>query len=197
MNDTVLERLGAQLTRRIAISEKEVARAARYFDARKLSKGEFLLREGDVCKDIAFVVEGCLRSFTADAKGEEHVIQFAVEDWWISDLTSYLSGVPSTYTIEALEDSEVLLLSRESRDRLLSDMTKFERFFRLLQEANYIASHKRIAESLSEPANVRYLEFLRAYPNLAHRVSQHHIASYLGITPQSLSRIRRELSERR
>ncbi len=188
--------LQANLTRRVDLSADEFERCAAFFLPRKIRKKQFILQEGEACKHITFVTSGCLRSYTVDRRGEEHVIQFAIEDWWISDLQSFLSGKPATYTIDALEDSEVLMLEKESRDRMLESVPKLERYFRLLQEANYVASHHRIEEALSASAEERYLDFMKTYPTLFERIPQNQIASYLGITPQSLSRIRKELSEK-
>src|ERR1700741_4322601 len=168
-----------------------------FFVPRKVRKRQFLLQEGDVDKYLAFVNSGCLRAYTVDNKGEEHIIQFAIEDWWISDLHSFLSGSPATYNIDAVEDSEVLMLEKSARDKLFESVTKMERFFRLLQEANYVATHKRITDSLSNSAEERYLAFVKTYPRLVEHVPQNQIASYLGITPQSLSRIRKEMTKKR
>lgn len=189
--------LRSHLAKRINLTSKEFERCATFFSQKKLKKRQFLLQEGDVDKHIAFVTSGCLRAYTVDNKGEEHVIQFAIEDWWISDLHSFLTGKPATHNIDALEDSEVLLIEKTSREKLLTAIPKMERFFRLLLESNYIATHKRIQDSLSASAEERYLTFLKTYPTLVERIPQHQIASYLGITPQSLSRIRHELSRKK
>lgn len=189
--------LRSHIRKRVDLTDEEFARCETFFIPRRVRRKQFLLQEGEVCKHIAFVTGGCLRAYTVDRKGEEHIIQFAIEDWWISDLHSLLSGEPATYNIDALEDSDVLLLEKESREKMLSAVPRLERFFRLLQEANYVATHKRINESLSASAEERYLTFLKTYPALVERVPQSQIASYLGVTPQSLSRIRRELSEKK
>ena len=149
-----------------------------------------------MCIHLAFVNSGCLREYTVDHKGDEHIIQFAIEDWWISDLNSFLSGHPTTHNIDALQDSDVLLLDKTARENLIESGPTFERFFRLLLEANYVAMHKRINDALSASAEERYLAFMKTYPNLFEQVQQGQIASYLGITPQSLSRIRKELSSK-
>jgi len=189
--------LRAHIEKRIHLSDEEFSRCTQFFIPRKVKKRQFLLQEGDICRHIAFVNSGCLRAYTVDHKGEEHIIQFAIEDWWISDLNSYLTGSPATYNIDALQDSEVLLLEKSARDKLLEAVPSIERFFRLLQEANYIATHRRINNSLSASAEERYLQFIKTYPALVEQVPQGHIASYLGITPQSLSRIRKELPTKR
>jgi CRP-like cAMP-binding protein len=189
--------LHKHIGKRIALTDEEFDQCISFFIPKSIRKKQFLLQEREVCKHLAFVVRGCLRSYTVDREGEEHIVQFAMEDWWISDLQSFLSEKPSSYTIDALEDSEILLLERENRDKLLETLPKLERFFRILLESNYIASHQRIEESLSDSAEERYLKFTKTYPQLIQRIPQGHVASYLGITPQSLSRIRKELSEKR
>lgn len=189
--------LREHIARRVRLTEAEFQRCIEFFVEKKVRKRQFLLQEGEVSRAIAYVTDGCLRSYTVDRKGEEHIIQFAIADWWISDLQSYLTGSPATYTIDAIQDSTVLLLEREARVRLLDAVPAMERFFRLLQEANYIAMHRRINASLSESAEERYLAFLKTYPALVEQVPQGQIASYLGITPQSLSRIRKDLSQKK
>jgi CRP-like cAMP-binding protein len=187
----------AHIERRVHLSQKERALLKQFFIPKNIRKRQFLLQEGDVCKQMAFVNDGCLREYTIDHKGEEHVIQFAIRDWWVSDLTSYLDGSPSTHNIDALQDSEVLVLGREARDNLLEAVPIMERFFRLLLESNYVASRRRINYSLTASAEERYIAFMNIYPQLVEQVPQQYIASYLGITPQSLSRIRKELSQKR
>ena len=189
--------LRSHIEKRVRLTREEFNRCTQFFTPRKVRKRQFLLQEGDVCKHLAFVNEGCLREYTVDHKGEEHIIQFAIADWWVSDLNSFLSGSVSTHNIDAVHDSEVLLLEKTARDKLFEAVPKMERFFRLLLEGNYVASHRRISESLSASAEERYLAFIKTYPALVERVPQSQIASYLGITPQSLSRIRKELSNTR
>lgn len=191
------ERLREHLERRVLLSDREYETIRSFFTPRRLRKRQFLLQEGKVCRELAFVLDGCLRAYTVDAKGEEHILQFAIEDWWISDLESFLGGTPSSQTIDALQDSEVLLLDVKARDALMAAVPAMERFFRLLLEANYVATRRRIAETLSVSAEDRYLSFLKTYPSLVEQVPLGQIASYLGITPQSLSRIRKELATKK
>ena len=185
--------LRSHIKQRIDITEKEFILCSQFFSSQRVRKHQFLLQQGEVCRHLAFVNGGCLREYTVDHKGEEHVIQFAIRDWWIADLASFLGGSPSTEYIDALQDSEVLTLERESREKMLQAVPQMERFFRLLVEKNYVTTRNRIKEALSESAEDRYLSFLREYPSLVQNVPQHDIASYLGITPQSLSRIRKGL----
>jgi len=188
--------LHKHIEKRIHLTQDEFNLCSQFFTSRKVKKRQFLLQEGDVCRHLAFVNNGCLREYTVDHKGEDHIIQFAIKDWWISDLNSFLSGSTSTHNIDAMQNSEVLLLEREARDNMLEKVPKMERFFRLLMERNYVATHKRINDSLSASAEERYLAFIKTYPALVEQVPQNQIASYLGITPQSLSRIRKELSQK-
>ncbi len=181
---------------RVLLTEEEFNICTKFFISKKLKKHQFLLNEGDVCKYIGFVNTGCLREYKIDNKGVEHILQFAIEDWWVSDLNSFLTGLPASYNIDALQDSDVLLLEKSAREELLKNCPKMERFFRLLIEANHVASQRRIADSLSASAEERYLKFIKTYPKLFEQVPQNQIASYLGITPQSLSRIRKELTQK-
>jgi CRP-like cAMP-binding protein len=182
--------LRKNIRNRVNLTEGEIRRCIEFYVPKFVPKKHVLLHSGDVCRDISFVDRGCLRQYTVDERGEEHVVQFAMEDWWVSDLRSYLTGQPAAHTIEALEDSHLLMLERKARDEMLVAVPKMERFFRLLLEGHYVATQRRIEQSLRASAVERYSEFLRTFPTLAQRVSQKDIASYLGIRPQSLSRIR-------
>jgi len=190
----MFELLRKHIEKRIHLTDEEFDTCIKFFTPKKIKKHQFLLQEGEVCKNIAYVNKGCLRVYTVDNKGAEHIIQFALEDWWVSDLNSYLTGSPAIYNIDALHDSEVLLLEKSVRNNLMDSVPKMERFFLLLMEANYIATHQRINESLGSSAEERYLKFVKTYPKLLEQVPQSQVASYLGITPQSLSRIRKELT---
>ena len=185
--------LRQHIEKRTHLTEDEFDIVKNYFVPRKLRKKQFLLNEGEVCRYIGFVNSGCMREYTIDSRGNEHIIQFAIEDWWVSDLNSFLSGEPAEYNIDALQDSEILLIEKSARDKLLDECPKMERFFRILIESNHVANHRRITDSLSTSAEEKYLKFIKTYPKLFELVSQNQIASYLGITPQSLSRIRRNL----
>lgn len=188
--------LREHIEKRVHLTDEEFNISSNFFIHKHLKKHQFLLNEGDVCRYIGFVNSGCLREYKIDNKGTEHILQFAIEDWWVSDLNSFLSGFPAKYNIDALQDSEILLLERSAREELLDNCPKMERFFLLLIEANHVANHQRIADTLSSSAEERYLKFIKTYPKLYEQIPQNQIASFLGITPQSLSRIRKELTQK-
>ena len=163
---------------------------------KKIRKKQYLLQEGDVCKFIAFVEKGSMRSYTIDEKGNEHIIQFALEGWTISDLYSFLTSEPATYTIDALEDSELVLINKASHERLLETVPRYETYMRLQLTGAYIAMQRRLTSIISLPLEERYASFTSVYPELVQRVPQHMIASYMGLTPETLSRVRRRMTKK-
>lgn len=189
------ELLFQKFDEKIQLTEEEKEVSRKFFTPKKLRKRQYLLQEGDVCKYVAFVEKGLLRSYTVNERGQEHITQFAFEGWWISDQFSFLTGEPSIYNIDALEDCELLLLSKSSEDELLEKIPKFERYFRILLQNSLIATQKRLVSSLSQTAEERYNELISVCPEtLPHRIPQHMLASFLGITPETFSRIRRQLT---
>jgi CRP-like cAMP-binding protein len=155
-----------------------------------------LLQQGEVSRSETFVTEGCLRAYYVNDKGEEHIAQFAVEDWWIGDLYSFLTNTPSTLHIEALEACELLQIDRPGLEDLYLKVPKLERFFRIIIQNAFIASQNRVLSSMSKTADERYQDFIRKYPNIEQRVSQYQVAAYLGVTPEFLSRIRKKFAGR-
>jgi CRP-like cAMP-binding protein len=155
-----------------------------------VSKKEILLKEKEVCRAIYFVNSGTLRAYYADKQDKETTIMFGVADWWITDMYSFLNQVPAIMHIDALENSEVLELSKENMDSLYVEVPKFERFFRIIVQNAYVREQVRVIQNLSMPAEERYEIFLKKYPQIVQRVTQKQIASYLGITPEFLSTIR-------
>ncbi|MBC7451075.1 MAG: Crp/Fnr family transcriptional regulator [Cytophagales bacterium] len=147
-------------------------------------------KEGDICKDTTFVVAGCLRGYMVDKNGFEHVLSFAAPDWWIADMHSFISQQPGYMTIEALADTEVLLLSKTDQEILYKQVPKFERFFRILIEKSLVANQQRLIDNFSLTAEERYHNLCKRYPGMIESVPQKHIASYLGITPEFLSKLR-------
>lgn len=184
------ELLLKNLARFITLDKKEEAYLISILKIKKLRKRQYFLQEGDVCKYQGFVLKGCLRAYEIDAKGTEHVVQFSPEDWWISDIYSFYTNQPSRLNIEALEDTELLIFDKDVLEDLFVHIPKMERYFRLLMQNGLIALSQRVMSSLSKSASERYCDFIQRYPQIEQRVPNHQIASYLGIKPESLSRIR-------
>jgi len=189
--------LRAHIQKQIALSNIEFEAIFRIMERKVFRKREVLLLAGEVSDRYYFVIGGCLRTFTTDERGHEHIFHLAFEDWWAADLFSFVTGDPAFFTIEALEDTEVLCIHRDEYEALLTTYPKFERFFRLLMQKAYVASQQRTMDIMSKSAERRYLDLVKHYPQLEQRVAQHYIASFLGITPEALSRIKRGLIEKR
>jgi CRP-like cAMP-binding protein len=162
----------------------------------RFAPGEFLQRGGEVTRFAAFVARGCLRNYVIDPKGKEHIVQFAPETWWLADSTSWNKGTPSPYFIDAIEESDLLLLDGTSHQALVDRVPGYAAAFRTGLQRHAAAKDQRIVSALSGTAEERYREFLRVYPSIALRVPQTMLASYLGMTPETVSRIRKALSRR-
>ena len=183
------------ISKHIQLSTEEVEITRSVLHSRKLRKRQYLLQEGDVCKHETFILKGCLRAYTVDDKGNEHIVMFGIEGWWISDFYSLLTGTPSTQNIDALEDSELICIEKSDLDKLYQQVPKFERLFRILLQNAFIANQQRILGSISMTAEEKYLAFIKKYPAIEQRVPQTQVASYLGITPETISRIRRGIGD--
>lgn len=182
---------------KVNLSKEEEEVIKQHLTPKKLRKKQYLLQEGDVCKHIAFVEKGALKAYVVDDAGAESIIQFALEGWVISDLYSFLTGEPATYNIDALENAELVLISKSAHEELLKKIPKYETYIRLQITGAYIALQKRLTSIISLPLEERYKNFLALYPNIAQRVPQHMIASYMGLTPETLSRVRSRMSSRK
>ncbi|RYG51072.1 MAG: Crp/Fnr family transcriptional regulator [Chitinophagaceae bacterium] len=191
------EQLRQKFDESISLTDEEFEICKTLFQPKKLRKKQYLLQEGDVCKYTAFVEKGILRSYTIDQKGAEHILQFAMEGWWLGDLYSFFTGLPSNYTMDALEESELLLISKPNWDILLERVPKLERFFRIIIQNNLISTQRRLIGSFSETAEKKYEKLIHSFSDCFQRVPQHMIASYLGITRETLSRIRNNISKKK
>ncbi|MCB0517632.1 MAG: Crp/Fnr family transcriptional regulator [Lewinellaceae bacterium] len=191
------ESLLQHVSRRIRLDKAEEDFFISVIKHQKLRKKQFFTQAGEVCKYSGYVLKGCLRTYEVDKDGNEHILQFSIEDWWVGDLYSFFTGTPSRYFVDALEPTELALIDLASQELLYEKVPKFERYFRLLVQNAFVASQRRVVSAISKPAEERYLEFHKRYPTLEQRIPQHQIASYLGITPESLSRIRKQLSNRK
>jgi CRP-like cAMP-binding protein len=193
----MFERFFQKFNEKVNLSKEEEELIKQYLTPKKLRKKQYLLQEGDVCKYVAFVENGALKAYVVDDAGTESIVQFALEGWIISDLYSFLTGEPATYNIDAFEDAELVLISKAAHESLLQILPKYETFIRLQITGAYIALQRRLTSIISQPLEERYRNFLSLYPQIAQRVPQHMIASYMGLTPETLSRVRRRMSSRK
>jgi len=193
----MFELLFTKFDEKIQLTQDEKELSKSFFIPKKIRKKQYLLQEGDVSKYAAFVDKGFLRSYTVDNKGTEHILQFAFEGWWIADQYSFLTSTPSRYNIDALEDCELLLITKEAETQMLEKIPKLERYFRILLQNSLIATFKRLESSLSDTAEEKYNQLIRNCPTIVERVPQHMLASAMGITPETLSRIRKQISLRK
>jgi CRP-like cAMP-binding protein len=159
---------------------------------KRIRKRQYLLQEGDVSNYISFVVKGCLRLYLVSKDGQEHIMRFSVENWWVSDYDSFHSGLPSKYNIDALEDSELLMITKKNYDLLTETIPNFKRLIDKLSAKNYEAHQNRILSNISETAEEKYQNFIKTYPAIFDRVPLHMVASFLGLSRETLSRVRQQ-----
>ena len=159
----------------------------------KIKKKQLYLHRGEICKQASFVVSGCLRAYTIDDNGFEHILSFAPADWWIADMYSLISQKPAYLNIDALEDCQVLQLSKVNQEMLYTEIPQFERYFRIITENSLVGYQQRTLDSLSLSAQDRYLNFCKRYPSLINKIPQKHIASFIGVTPEFLSKMRSDM----
>lgn len=160
---------------------------------RKYLKNQYLVQAGDVCRYTSYVISGCTKTFFIDDEGQEHIVMFSAEDWWSSDIASFITQTPADFNIQSIENTEVIQFSYENMEQLYTEIPKLERYFRKIIERAFVASQKRIIRNFSMTAKDRYLIFKESYPNLEQRIPQYMIASYLGITKEFLSKIKSQL----
>ena len=182
------------INKKIKLSEKDISFITEQLNAETFKKGDFLLEQGDLCKHSSYVLKGCLKMYHTDKDGDEHIVSFAIEDWWAGDLASFISGSPADYSVKCLENSTVVHFSHETYGLLYAKVPLFEKFFRELISNAYVHSQKRIIHNFSLTAKERYVKFRKKYPQFEQRVPQYLIASYLGITKEFLSKTRKEIT---
>lgn len=180
----------------VTIDDRQLSEFLNAFEVVQLQKKEMLLVKGERSQHMRFVTEGCLRAFYTDEKGNEYTIQFGITGWWINDLYSYLSQTPAMDSIQSIVPSVVLQIHRNDLENLFNNIPPVERFFRLKIQAAYVALQKRTMKTMSEPLENRYEQFLRTYRDIEQQVPQYMIASYLGATPEHLSKVRKRLFSR-
>ena len=172
------------------LSDEEFDYVLSHFTRKKIRKHQFVVDESEPVPYEFFVVKGCLKAFNTDRNGKEHIIQFALEDWWISDYQAFFAQIPATILIRSLEAGELLAISLTDRDKLCAEMHRMEHFFRMKITASYVALQQRILAGMNLSVQERYEKLLRLYPNLSQRVPKQDIAAYLGVTRETLSRLR-------
>lgn len=178
----------------IAFNENDWELFSSFIELFMLPKKEFLFCADEVVKHLAFVQKGCIRYYLIDDKGNEHIVYFGTEGWWVGDMNSFFNQKPTIYYLQALEDTELLMFNRENFQRAI-DETSYGGFFREATKKSYMSIQKRYAEANTKSAEEKYIELMQKNPSILQRVPQHLIASYLGIKPESLSRIRKKLSK--
>lgn len=178
----------------LSFSEDEIKIIESVFHKVLYKKGDIILKPDDIVENQYYILEGCLRSYFMDKQGKEHTVQFGIKDWWISDYTAFFSDSKSIMNIEVIQDAILYRLSRSDKEYLYTQIPRIESFFRRKLEKAFAAFQKRILSNLSQTAAQRYTEFIRTYPNIEKNIKNYHIASYLGITTESLSRIRKDLA---
>jgi CRP-like cAMP-binding protein len=183
----------ANFAKHILLNPEETALLTSVIRCRSLETGQFLLREGEVCKYETFITQGCVKTYYLDENGFEHIVDFCIEEWWADDLYSLLTQTPAQTSIKAIEPTEVLQISKADLEALYQKVPNLERFFRILFQNAFIAQREQINQTLAANAEERYLTFLKKKPYAVRRFAQKDIASYLGITPQFLTVLKKRL----
>ena len=194
MHESLIKHINSYSSTPLADSEEELVKNT--FVPQKIRKRQYLLREGEVCKYAAFIVKGAMRQYSVDDKGVEHIVRLFIENWWAVDRESFVMLTPSVYNIDAWEDTEVLLVTRADSLDLLNQIPVLAQWTRKLDEHHAFAAQKRLSASISFSAEKRYSDFANTYPEFLQRFPQHMIASYLGITKETLSRIRHQSAKK-
>ena len=160
---------------------------------RNYLKDQYLVQQGDVCKSVSFIISGCTKTFYMDTEGQEHIVMFSIENWWTSDLGSFITQSPADYNVQCIENTQLFQFTYDILEELYIEIPKLERLFRKIVEPAFVASQKRIIRNFSLSAKERYLIFKETYPKIEQRVPQYMIASYLGITKEFLSKIKSQI----
>lgn len=190
----MFDQLYENIQQYVSLTDKDWEVLKNNIRPKRMLKRQFLLQQGDICHEIAFIEKGALYSYSIDQKGNQHVMQFGFEGWWIADLQSFLTNTPSTLNIEVLEDSELLLIDQKNQQALLQQIPEYEKYTRLLFQNAYVALQQRVENALGLTAEEKYNRLIERNPDFINRVPQHLVASYLGISPETLSRVRGQMS---
>ncbi|HWY37609.1 MAG TPA: Crp/Fnr family transcriptional regulator [Bacteroidia bacterium] len=191
-----MELLFKNIERHVSLSAGDKKLLEEIYHVKKVKRKQFLLEAGEVSKYTYFVTKGCIRTYYTDKEGEEHVIGFSIEDWWAGDLAGFSTGESSIFSIDALEDSEVLCADRNGLERMYREIPQMEKYFRIIFQNSLAAQFQRITNTNSFTAEERYVAFRKKYPQFDRRIPQKYLASYLGITPEFLSKLKKQLLKR-
>jgi CRP-like cAMP-binding protein len=181
------------IKKHINLTEEEERHLISLLKPISIKRKEWLLEAGEICKYSYFVISGCLRGYTIDTNGFEHVLSFAPKNWWIADMYSLISQKPGAVYIQALESTEILALSKTAQERLYIEVPAFERFFRIITENSLVSFQQRLLDNLSLPAEERYQNFCKRYQGLTDILPAKQVASYIGVTPEFLSKMKHKL----
>lgn len=188
------EKLLENISKHVSLNPKEKELFHSFWVEKTLNKGDFLLRNGEVCKTDNYVISGALKAYYINPNsGKEEILYFAIDDWWATDITSFQRQIPSIYNIQALEKSRILQIQQLSFQKMLASIPKLERYFRIILESYLGSLQNRIIINHTLSARERLSLFLQNYPKIVNRVPQYLIASYLGITPEFISRIKKDI----
>jgi len=196
MESAIFEIFKQYTKRHVELTNQEFERIESACTYKKLRKQQYLLQEGDVWKFHAFVASGCLRTYSVDEKGLEHIVSFGIGNWWIGDLESLKANLPSKFNIDAVNDSEIILFRDRDFNKLLSELPAFNKMIITIHDRSFMAAQQRILSFISHSAEEKYLAFLEMHPGFADYIPKNMIASFLGITRETLSRVRKATSNR-
>lgn len=186
----MFDQLKESFQEHVTFTDEEWELCKNNFRPKRMLKRQFLLQEGDICRELAFVEKGVLCAYSVDSKVNRHVIRFAFDGWWIADLQSFFTDNPSTLTIEVLENSELLILDRQNHEKLLKEIPSYERYHRTILQNAYVALQQRVENALGLTAEEKYARLMAQNPEFMNRVPLNLVASYLGMSPETLSRVR-------
>lgn len=183
----------SHIQNKVSLTEEEKTELQAFFSVKKLKKKQYLLQEGDVCKCLSFVNKGLLKSYFTDEKGGENINMFAFEGWWISDFKSFINQEKAVLNIDAVEETELLMITLEDYDKLMLKIPVMDRYFRILYQNSLVTKDYRLIASNSYTAEEKYLQLVQKNPEMIKRVPHNLIASYLGLAPETISRIRKKI----
>jgi len=190
----MFKQLQESIQEHVSLSDEEWELCKNSFRPKRMRKRQFLLQESDVCRELTFVEKGSLYSYSVDSRGNQHVLRFAFKGWWIADLQSFFTDTPSSVNIEVLEDSELLVLDRKNHEKLLDEIHTYEQYHRIILQNAYIALQRRVENALGLTAEEKYSRLIKRNPEFMNRVPLNLVASYLGISPETLSRVRGQMA---